>query len=124
MFFVLNRDGNRIRLDAHYIIAFVFILLYAVFFPICYQLSVNGYNTKSFSEWIKQYSEISVAVYFLLIAAVSHTFLFILKMTLLPNLVGSTSEGSPRYLRVSRFCEPYMSRDHLEDNLYSIWLWI
>ena len=37
---------------------------------------------------------------------------------------GSTSEGSPRYLRVSRFCEPYMSRDHLEDNLYSIWLWI
>ena len=49
------------------------------FFPICYQLSVNGYNTKSFSEWIKQYSEISVAVYFLLIAAVSHTFLFVLR---------------------------------------------
>ena len=44
--------------------------------------------------------------------------------TLLPNWVGSTSEGRPRCFRVSRFCTPYMLRDHLGDKLYSIWLWI
>ena len=37
---------------------------------------------------------------------------------------GSTSEGRPRCFRVSRFCTPYMLRDHLGDKLYSIWLWI
>ena len=35
----------------------------------------------------------------------------------LPSVVGIASEESPRYLRVSRFCSPYMLRNHFLESL-------
>ena len=79
LFIILDRDGYNIKLNAHNVIAFTFILLYVIFFPVCYQLTMNGYNTPSFIEWMKKYTELDIVIYYAFITVVSHVFLFVLR---------------------------------------------
>lgn len=105
LYLVAIKVNGRLSLNLYNIFLFAFAFVYSILFPICYYLTLIGYNITSFSYYIVNFSIGDILLYYLAIFIVTHTVLWAFrKNKLLLNSVltyNSSSKGADRVLYVA-----------------------
>ena len=98
--FILMKRNNKNIVDCNYnYISLILIAIFSILFPICYFLSIIGFNNNElYIKYFLDFQEFELFYYYFIIFIVSHTFLFVLrKKSINLNSIGKIENKSFKY---------------------------
>lgn len=79
MIITLERVNGKVMMSRYNLMRLAFAGVYGVVFPVCYGLTIAGYNTDAMKGYILDFDSLTIIAYYLLIIVVTAAYFFILK---------------------------------------------